>query len=439
MSEKNTVDEQRWEEIIDDFIKHVQVLKSTAPLVLEMLSVNTLKASRIIGSFVEQNGIKKQETEDGVDSENLIIPMESFNRFVKLDDQFNDSILALRILPVMFVVSLVSQFDAYLGKLIRQIFNEKPDILNSSSKSFSFSELCGFGDIEEAKEFIIEKEVEAILRDSHLNHFVWLETKLGIPFRKDLPSFENFIEITERRNLFVHCNGIVSSQYLSVCNKNCPKLISKIKLGDKLHADPDYLLLCQETVQEIGIKLGHVLWRKLNPEKIEQSDAHLINVVYDLLLAGEFKLAQNLAHFSTEIIKKHGSEDLICTKTINHALSYYLDGNTEKCKSILKKKDWSASNDKFLLAVYVLNEEFDKARELMISMGSKNESLTQEAYREWPLFNKFRQSKEFQSAYKEIFEEDFVFVEHEPTKLESILDEINLLKESFKINKNKSK
>jgi len=428
-----------WDNIIDDFIKHINVLKNTAPIVLDLLSMRILKSSRILNGYVEQKGIEKVEDEDEEGKKQLLIPKEAFSRFIKLDEQLSDSFLALKMLPVNFVVSLVSQFDAYLGKLIRQIFEIQPEILNSSEKLLKFSDLTSFEDIDEAKEYIIEKEIESVLRESHINHFVWLERKLDIPLRKDLPSFLDFIEITERRNLFVHTNGVVSRQYLSVCQKNCPKLVEDISIGDKLNADTEYLVKSQEIIFEIGVKLGHVMWRKLMPDDLENADKHLNMICYDLLQSGDFRLSQNLLHFSTKILRKHSNDEIMSMQIINHALSYYLMGDKKKCKQILKSKDWSASNDKFLLAIDVLKDNYDSAKELMISIGANNNHLTKEAYREWPLFNAFRESDQFLSAYEEIFDEKFKFMENEPLKLESILDEINHFKKTTEeIKKDKS-
>ena len=51
----------------------------------------------------------------------------------------------------------------------------------------------------------------------------------------NLPSFKDFIEISERRNLFVHTGGIVSEQYIEVCKKyGC---IIENKVGDNLDVD----------------------------------------------------------------------------------------------------------------------------------------------------------------------------------------------------------
>jgi hypothetical protein len=96
----------------------------------------------------------------------------------------------------------VSQFDVYVGHLLRCSFGAKPDALNASNKTITYSQLIGFASFDAAKEHVIEKEVETVLRASHADQFDWLENRLGIPLRNPLPAWPAFVEVTERRSLF---------------------------------------------------------------------------------------------------------------------------------------------------------------------------------------------------------------------------------------------
>lgn len=412
---------------IDNFIKHIEAQADIVPLVMGLLSVKLVQESKHVDKYVKENGIIEKE-ENGDEKGKLLIPSEKFKEFIELNDKVETTDLAYNLLPVNFVVSFVSQYDAYLGGLIRVMFLSKPEMLNSSEKNMLFSELIKFESIEEAREFIVEKEVESVLRDSHLKQFKWLENKLGITLRKDLPSFSDFIEITERRNLFVHCNGVISRQYIEVCKENGVNNIDKAKLGQKLNANPGYFNKCYIVLFEIGVKLGQVIWRKLHPEEIEKADAHLNNVCYQLLLKGHNKLALNLLTFATDTIKKHHDQEIVCVLTINKALAHYLSDKKEECKNVLKKHDWSATNDKFKLAIAVLNEDYETAIDLMKSVGTSNKHINQDAYREWPLFRQFRKTDEFKAAYKEIFNEELVYIEPKPRNLEDILSDIKQLR-----------
>lgn len=99
---------------------------------------------------------------------------------------------------------------------------------------------------------------------------------------------------------------------------------------------------------------------------------------------------------------------------------------------VLDKQDWSATNDKFKLATSVLKVDYVTAIEFMKSIGSTNEHLNKDAYREWPLFRQFRKTVEFKRAYLEIFGEELVYVETKTKGLEDIISDIKQLKKEVK-------
>lgn len=411
---------------INTFIRHIEAQTDIVPLVMSLLSVKLVQESKHVDKYMKDNGLTLTLDEES-GKKQLEIPAEKFKEFIKLHDKVETTSLAHDLLPINFVVSLVSQYDAFLGGLIKTMFLAKPELLNNSEKNMSFSELLKFKSIDEAQEFIIEKEVESVLRESHLKQFKWLETKLGMTLRKDLPSFSDFIEITERRNLFVHCNGVISRQYLDNCKENEVREIDKLSIGEKLDAKPAYFNKCFITLFEIGVKLGHVTWRKLLPEENDQADGNLNDICYELLLKGHYKLAINLLTFATDTLKKH-TQEFMCIFTVNKALAYYLSKKKDDCNKVLDKHDWSASNDKFKLAISVLKEQYHSATLLMKSIGDSNEHINKEAYRDWPLFSQFRKTDEFNTTYKEIFNEDLKYIEAKPKDLEDLLSELKQIK-----------
>lgn len=67
-----------------------------------------------------------------------------------------------------------------LGSLIKEIFRIKPEILNGSEKNLTYKNLIRFDSLNAARDFIIENEVESVLRESHSEQFNWLEKKLSM-------------------------------------------------------------------------------------------------------------------------------------------------------------------------------------------------------------------------------------------------------------------
>jgi hypothetical protein len=418
--EVEIIDFSEWFEIeIDEFINQIESLIDTIPIVMSMVETRVDINIKKYEKFKEEG--KLEETDK---DEIFKIKLEDFSEYKKLNKSIRASRTAFHIIPRNFIVSLVSMYDAYLGKLIKLMFNIYPDKLNQSEKQLTFSELSQFEDLEEARDFIIEKEIESVLRKSHHDQIKWLEGKLSIPLRKDLKIYPTFIEVTERRNLFVHTDGRVSRQYLKNCSEHKVQFDKEIKLDDILTVPPSYIKKAANSIFEMGIKLGHVFWRKLLPNELERPDAHLNNLSYELMFYGDYKLAQTLLIFASEGIKKHGNQDTKLTMCINHALVHYLQNDFSGCNKILNKNDWSATKDKFQLAVSVLKKEYEKAVKFMKRIGSTNDEVRQISYMEWPLFDDFRKEITFQESYKEIFGIDFQIIEREPKNFVKLMNNI---------------
>ena len=70
---------------------------------------------------------------------------------------------------------LVSKWDAYMGSILRWVYSIQPDIINSSGRSILYTELRDIGDMEDAREKVVEDEISSVLRESHSEHFAYLE------------------------------------------------------------------------------------------------------------------------------------------------------------------------------------------------------------------------------------------------------------------------
>ncbi|MCC6371062.1 MAG: hypothetical protein IT236_08670 [Bacteroidia bacterium] len=395
-----------------DFLQQLESLREVLPLLMIFINVNNTKATTDFVDFVNKKGTEIKD-ENG-EARYTFSPEDSHN-VNSLEKNAGVASAAVKIVPSSLFVSLVSQFDCFLGRLIREIFRVKPDVLNSSEKNIPLSKLLELKNVDDAKEYIIEKEVESILRESHSDHFNWLETKLGIPLRKDLPSWQNFIEITERRNLFVHCDGVISNQYLSICKKHKVDLPDTTKIGVNLDVSQEYFEKSFRCLYEIATKLTQVVWRKLVPSDLENADESLIDVCFELIKYGQFDIAISLLDFATRILPKHYNEESKNVFIINQALALKLSGKHDEAKKLILAKDWSANSDKFKIAKETLLDNFDESVKLMKKIGDNGE-IKKLSYKTWPLFIEFRKTKIFTDVYKEIFKEDYILVET-PKKL----------------------
>lgn len=426
------LDYPQFEENLIEFLNHLEALNETLPLTLALISIKDKHREKELSEFIDVKSIKKEKAkiEDTTDTneieeEDLIrLKIEDSTVFEELQRNKKISALAFHVIPESLFVALISQFDAFIGKLIKIIFEIHPEKLNSSEKNIAFNQLSNFASISDVKDFIIEKEVESILRESHTYHFEWLEKKLQIPLRKNLPIWKRYIEITERRNLFVHNHGHVSNQYINVCKLNEVQLDKKTKIGNKLTVDIPYFQSAYECLYEIAVKLTHVVWRKLITNDLEASDDSLNNICLDLIQNEQYVLADIILEFSCETLKKHHNELSFNVFIINCALSKYLQGNKSGSNVIIDKIDWSAKSHNFQLAVEVLKENYEEAYHLMQIVAKAGE-IPRHAFQTWPLFKVIRNEHDFKLTYKEIYNEDFNVIERPTRATIKILEKQN--------------
>lgn len=405
-------------ENLHKLLRHLDSIKDTLPMTLLLLEPHNKKANTKFEEFIEKKA-KEIENENG--QKTIAVRYEDSKIFEQLSKNSEISGLAMKIIPESLFVSLISQYDAFLNKLLKILFKTRPEYINNSERELSFSQLNQFSSIEIAREYVIEKEVETILRKSHSEHFDYLENKLAITLRKDLPIWQTFIEITERRNLFVHCDGIVSNQYLKVCKDHkCD--ISNVNLNNRLNVDLKYFTKAYDCLYELSTKLTHTIWRKLIKDDLENADKSLNEICYSLLTSGQFDLADIILDFACKQTK-HFNDSAKNIFIVNKALSSYLNLKEENAKKIIQSKDWSASSDDFKLANLIIIENFDEVFDLMKKIGN-NGVVDKEHYKTWPLFYKLRKEEKFKETFKEIFNEEYTVLEIPQRPVQELMEEI---------------
>ncbi|WP_223538756.1 hypothetical protein [Pseudomonas sp. BF-R-12] len=339
-----------------------------------------------------------------------IVPEGHYTIHNKLKNAHSDFSIFANALPMMAFVSIVSLFDAYLARLLKGILLIKPELLHSSGRSITFSELLAFGSFESAQQHFVEKEIEMILRESHITQFDILEKRLGVILTK-LPAWKGFIELTERRNLVVHADARVSAHYLDTCEKYQIATPKELRVGDRLEISPKYYRQACECVIEIGLKLNQVIWRKILPEDLMAAESSFIDTTYDLLISKQYELAERILELSKERnFAKVDTESRLLI-LINLAIALKGQEKHKDCESLLSSEDFSALSQRFKLANMVLMEKYEEASILMKKIGKDGE-IRESHYREWPLFRWFRETDWFKSAFETVYGIKFTVTEN---------------------------
>lgn len=175
---------QKLHNSLHKFLRHIDSIKDTLPMVMVLINPYQKKANEKFVKFMKEN-VDEIEDEDGEKA--LAVKHEESKIFENLSRNSEISLLANKIIPESLFVSLISQYDAFLNRLLSIIYNIRPEYLNNSERNISYSQLVDFKELSQAREFIIEKEIETILRKNHSEHFEYLENKIGIRYERIFP------------------------------------------------------------------------------------------------------------------------------------------------------------------------------------------------------------------------------------------------------------
>lgn len=407
---------------LENFIENLNCLRESfnySEVMLRQQKISALNAyNKFINSYLVQD-------ENG--NKSSVIPNEKLREFHKLRKKMNRAEKASELIPPTYIISLVSLFDSFLAGLVRCVYNLKQDLLLESQQSFTYREIVKYDTTREVKKLIIDNTIDKLFRDSHKEQIQWFEKAFEVNTLKKFAGWGDFIELTERRNLFVHADGIVSGQYIEECTRNDYKL-ENINIGRKLKADNEYFEKSFRLLYEMAIMLTQILINKLylGREKFSTDtsvrDNIFINNVYELICEEHFDIAINVSKFAIGDAFKRNNKDKTFIE-LNLAQAYKWSGKEKECKAILQNLDTSAMNIDLQIPKKVLEEEYDEVYSMMKDLGKGSKILTKEAYREWPIFRDIRKQKEFEDTFEIIFGEKLLIQENtDATDIDNVND-----------------
>ncbi|WP_174972304.1 hypothetical protein [Burkholderia contaminans] len=342
--------------------------------------------------------------------------MEKMRQF----DRINESKIT-RILSNSLFVGIFSQFDAFIGSLLKEIYYARPELFKGINKDISLKDLIDMGSIDAAKEYILEKEIDTFRRESYSEQFAILERKFSIKTLRKFPEWKIFIEMSQRRNLITHNDGIVNEQYRQIVKAEGFDEKKMPPIGKVLLVKPEYFMVTCVVLSAISAMLTHTLWRALLPDDIDREARCLTATVYDLLLHERYNIAIPIGKYSlASEVTKGISEADIRVRVINLAIAYKNCNAMDEARVLLNSYDWSATPIDFKLARQVLCDDFPAAIASMHDIGKKGMFVEQMAYHDWPLFVDFRKRQDFRDAYLKIYGCEFEPVRSDEPRAETI-------------------
>lgn len=322
-----------------------------------------------------------------------------------------------------FLIYLISLYENFLQNMIKFMVKLYPNLL-PKNKELLYKDFVKYSSFEEIQDFYTESYIRTVMWWNSLDQIQEIEKILkdeNCVFTEILP-LKELIEISSRRNLYVHNEWRINEQYI----KNCATAGLNIewKVWDKLVIDKDYFNKTFYIIYEITLKIAYLIFCKCSNknEEIKNFDNFLndncIDLISDYHNDDKLNLWIKLLDFAYKYTSKNRNHGALKRYyAVNLALCYKMKWEINKCKSTLKKEDWSVATQNFQLALAVLDENWDLAANLMEvatikKMNSKNMSeegkFTEQQYQELPIFFEFRKTKQFKDKYKKIFKKEYI-------------------------------
>lgn len=377
------------------------------PFILDKLNDECSRERNSYLQFIQNNNLDNAGGEGETSTANLQVPQDKVDEH---DLHYNniESIMTIQetILTTQYIYS-VTQFDSFLQNLMRCIYRMHPEHLKSNTNTIQYKELFGFTSVNDIKSYLVENIIDELFRKSHKDILEQFNKLSKVDVAKEMPElYKRFVEITERRNVLVHCNGVASKQYINVCKQN--NITITVREGDVLPVNIDIFKDCIEVLLELSVKIGFLIWNKLDKGDRVNSDTFIDNICNSLISQSNYKLAIALIDF----LSNHKESNM--TTAAKHKLKMYWIfahkklNNQEKVTEGLGE-DWSSVKPLISLILAILKGEYTEAENIIRRNGNFSNEIPVNMYATSVLFSDFIKSENFASVYSELYGSNFTY------------------------------
>lgn len=307
----------------------------------------------------------------------------------------------LELLHKSTFVMLISYLDFLISDLIHYYYQVYPRSLSGKDLSITLNELNVCSNLGEARDFIVNKEVESVLYRSLPEQRKYFSNQLKIDCKENIINWNKINEAVERRNIIVHNNSIINRRYLKNVDLSfVPGKRKDLKEGEKIVIDEDYFAGLFDEIFVAGTILIQCCWRKWKKDDINEANVSLRDSVYDALLEERWAIAERLGLFSKECDVGNQSNRL-CLE-INYWQSLKWQNKKDELEKELKRFDVSGLSPRYALALCALKSDRDGFYK-NVKKAIITDKLTKEDLMEWPLFREFRRDPDFEKRIKRVF------------------------------------
>jgi hypothetical protein len=292
------------------------------------------------------------------------------------------------------LISLVSSVEWFFSRVLHAYFRKYPQAAVSTEKTFSFDDLTHFGTIDEARQYLIERRVEDILRGSFSDWIKYFRNSIKLTMTYLDPCMDMLVETCERRNLLVHNNGVTNNIYLS---KVSPKLTTGLKPGTQIPVERAYLDQ-RITFERCCVLLAAELWKQLEPSE-ERRGSVLIDLAFEHMKQQRWTIVEGFSYFLMNDKKLPERHTMV--GKMNFWLSLKRQSRWDEVKDQVAAEDMSARDRIFQLAWFSLCEKRDDFFDLLPS-AIKARDMDLERLESFPIFDEIKSDARYKTTVERI-------------------------------------
>jgi hypothetical protein len=205
---------------------------------------------------------------------------------------------------------------------------------------------------------------------------------------------EELLEITQRRNLLVHKEGVIDNTYMRLA----PKIYQPqgAQEGQILLIPPRYLERAFHVTTVFAFALAQACWRQWQPNKSKKkANLALERIVFTTLKEERYYLVVDLVEIGEQFSLPRNIAQII---QVNQGIAYRELGKKSDMKQIIAKISGSTRDWRISIARATLKEDFTRAKYLLIQASMKNRLVNISPY--WPLFKPIKDEEWFKRIYE---------------------------------------
>jgi hypothetical protein len=293
-----------------------------------------------------------------------------------------------QILNRSMLAMAVGAFEVLLAGVLTEHYRLHPAALGGDEKEFSLDDLTEYGSIDDAREALIARRVDAKMRDSFEEWCRWFEKNLHLDFGELSADLDAIAEAFQRRHLIVHSAGEISRQYNDRARRaGRPEL----PLGMPVDITDEYLSQALDQLGTLGILVCLKAWSAWVPDH-PAPGGMLLDRVFEMMVAGRWHAAESLCKASAVIPSSNDYQQLALK--VNHWLCRKRLRGVDDVRDEVTEWDTSPLKTVFALARYALLDDIEAAYRLLPPLVESGE-LTQTDLVEWPLLEELRADPRF--------------------------------------------